>query len=207
MLSMFGHTWSSAYGTQPEGMISDTWAAALGGLSTDQLAAGLNACVAEGNEFPPNAPRFRCMCLGVPPFAQVKLEIHAPQAERSPFTRLVWSFVNGYAYRHAPMDKAERLLHEAYELAKESRMRGAPLPASSPLVEEEKPIRRGATESHVRKCFDEIDAMLQGVPSTPDPERREHKPTPLSEDARSLATQLDRFEAAHAPADAMEDWP
>lgn len=203
MLGIFGNAFSSQYGTDPEGDAADTWSAALSGLSGEQIAEGLKACVAEGNEFPPNAPRFRCMCMGIPVFAQVKLEITGPDKERSPFTRSVWSFINGHAYRHAPMDKAERLLREAYELAKESRMRGAPLPASSPLVEEEKPIRRGATESHVRRCFDEIEDMLQGVPSTPDPERREHKPTPLSDDARALVNQLNRFEAQHTP---QEEW-
>ena len=64
--------------TQPEGAAADTWAAALAGLTGAQIAEGLRACVAEGEEFPPNAPRFRAMCLGIPSLARVRLEFSAP---------------------------------------------------------------------------------------------------------------------------------
>lgn len=128
MLAAFGHTWSSQYGDHPAGITAETWASALAGITGQQIGEGLRACIAEGQQFPPGAPRFRAMCLGIPAFAQVKLESTRTDAERSPFTRAVWMFVDGYSYRHAALKDADRMLREAYELASEQRMRGAPLP-------------------------------------------------------------------------------
>lgn len=55
-------------------------------------------------------------------------------------------------------------------------------------------IGSGSSTAHVAKCFDEINELLDGVPGSPNPERREHKPVPLSDDARALANQLDHVE-------------
>lgn len=134
MAAMYGHSWASQYGTQPEGPAADTWAAALAGLTGPQIAEGLRACVTEGEEFPPNAPRFRAMCLGIPTLARVRLEISHADAESCAFTRAVWRFIDGYAYRQASARDADRMLRDAYELAREETMRGVPLPGPSEAV-------------------------------------------------------------------------
>jgi len=128
MLGMYGHTWASQFGVQPEGTAAETWAASLAGLSGPQLAAGLQACVAEGSEWPPGAPRFRAMCLGIPSFVAVQYEVTRADAERSPFTRSVWQFIDGYAYRHASARECQKLLQAAYDRARDMVMRGVPLP-------------------------------------------------------------------------------
>lgn len=128
MAAMYGHTWTSAYGDNPSGLAADTWATALSGLSADQLANGLRACVAEGGEFPPSAPRFRGMCFGIPSFEAVNHELLTAGANRGRFAALVWSHIDGYAHRHARAEDAKRMRQHAYELAREQVMRGEPLP-------------------------------------------------------------------------------
>lgn len=153
MLAMYGHTWASQYGDHASGITAETWASALSGISGPQIAEGLRGCVAEGREFPPGAPRFRAMCLGIPSLPRVKLELsalreHANQPPRfvpgtggdteaqqapavSSFTRLAWSLIDGYGYRHASAKDAGRMLQDAYDLAVEQVMRGGDLPQES----------------------------------------------------------------------------
>lgn len=145
MISCYGHAWHSVQGIAPQDesgaltVAGDTWAKALAGLSARQLGAGLEACILEGEEFPPNAPRFRAMCLGIPPLARVRLEMTAPDAERSPFTRSVWMLIDGYAFRQASAQNSDRMLRDAYELAREQVMRGAALPGPSKAIASEQP--------------------------------------------------------------------
>jgi hypothetical protein len=150
MLAMYGHTWASQYGDHASGITAETWASALSGITGPQIAEGLRGCVAEGREFPPGAPRFRAMCLGIPSLPRVKLELsalreHASRLPRfvsgsggdteadpppavSAFTRLAWSLIDGYGYRHASAKDAGRMLQDAYDLATEQVMRGGDLP-------------------------------------------------------------------------------
>lgn len=131
MVAMYGHAWHSVHGVSPQdegtGRLTvdgDTWAKALSGITGTQMAAGLAACLAEGGEFPPSAPRFRGMCLGVPSFPSVRRDTD----KADPFTRLVWQNLDGYLYRQAPADKADKMLRDAYELAREHVMLGGQLP-------------------------------------------------------------------------------
>lgn len=61
MTRIYGHRWSSAYGEADDG----TWRACLRGLVGEQLARGLRECVDSGDPWPPTAPAFRRMCLGL----------------------------------------------------------------------------------------------------------------------------------------------
>ena len=134
MAATYGHAWTSTHGITPHedhGPLTvhgDTWAKALAGIDGQQLAAGLRACIAEGAEFPPSAPRFRAMCLGIPSLARVRLEMLGSPDERSPFTRFTWGLIDIHRYRQSGADQADRILRDAYDLASEERMRGAPLP-------------------------------------------------------------------------------
>lgn len=133
MVAMYGHAWNSVHGVSPQddgGKLTvdgDTWAKALAGVTGQQMAAGLAACLAEGAEFPPSAPRFRGMCLGIPSFASVRMD----RDKAEPFTRLVWASMDGYLYRHAAADRADKMLRDAYELAREHVMAGGDLPQES----------------------------------------------------------------------------
>lgn len=137
MLAMYGHAWASQNGDHAAGITAETWASCLVGITPEQIAAGLRACLAEGAEFPPSAPRFRAMCVGIPGLAEVRYRIR--QGEATPFTRLVWQSIDGYRYRQASSDVADRMLRDAYELAREHVMRGNPLPEGSRELECDEP--------------------------------------------------------------------
>ncbi len=142
MLALYGHAWASQYGTAPEGIAAETWAIALNGLSADDLGRGLRACVAEGAEFPPSAPRFRGMCAGIPSLGAVRRELHPRfDGARTPFATLVWAQLDSYRFKQASADQADRLLREAYELAREEVMRGEPLPEAVEVIGQDKPAK------------------------------------------------------------------
>lgn len=142
MLGMYGHTWASQYGDHPAGTTAETWAQALSGVAPEAIAIGLRACLAEGKEFPPSAPRFRGMCLGIPTFNAVKFESTRTNVEHSPFTRAVWLSLDAYAYRQASSRDGERMLRDAYDYASEQVMRGARLPEPAAGALEEPKIAK-----------------------------------------------------------------
>ena len=179
---MFGHTWASQYGEKPEGITADTWAGVLAGVSGQQIAAGLHACAAEGREFPPNAPRFRAMCLGIPSFARVRIEITQADVERSPFARSVWMFVDGYAYRHASARDGERILQAAYDIAHDLAMQGHPLPepAAGEIAHEEPapleiPETKEARVDRMRALLGESFSPEAAMAADEDEIRRKHR--------------------------------
>ncbi|WP_156087752.1 hypothetical protein [Lysobacter sp. Root667] len=124
---MYGNTWASQFGVAATGVAAQTWGAALAGLGPDQLAEGLRACVAEGREFPPNAPRFRAMCFGIPSIERVQLDLRKPDTA-SRFARAVWMHVDGYAYRSADGRGQDRQLRAAYDVVHAAVMAGGALP-------------------------------------------------------------------------------
>lgn len=63
MTSMFGHKWVSSYGAEVDP--DKVWAACLKGISPEQIKSGLNQCASRGLEWPPSAPQFRALCLGL----------------------------------------------------------------------------------------------------------------------------------------------
>jgi hypothetical protein len=63
MSSMFGHRWVSSYGAQIDP--DRIWLACLRDISPDQIRFGLKVCRDGCLEWPPSAPEFRGMCLGV----------------------------------------------------------------------------------------------------------------------------------------------
>lgn len=132
LTALYGHAWVSVHGVTPHdkagalSMSGDTWGRVLAGLSVQQIAAGIEACVAEGAEFPPSAPRFRAMCLGVPSLAAVRSDLR--HGETSPFARAVWAELDSFRYRQASAEQEDRMLRDAYELVRERVMRGERLP-------------------------------------------------------------------------------
>lgn len=124
MAEIYGHRWTAAYGDDPDRGAGETWAKGLAGVSPAQLAAGLTTSIASADPWPPTLPEFRARCLGIPPLASVRLD----GGKADPFTRLVWQSLDGYRYRQASADQSDRMLREAYELAREHVMRGGELP-------------------------------------------------------------------------------
>lgn len=54
----FGHSWTSAYGTEPNA----AWMDGLSDMSVDDIAFGLGALKGWKSEFPPNMLQFRALC-------------------------------------------------------------------------------------------------------------------------------------------------
>jgi hypothetical protein len=185
MAALYGNAWTSQYGDDPSNDAARAWALALAGLNGEQLATGLRACVAEGREFPPSAPRFRAMCLDIPRFAAVDRELlTATKDKRTRFARLVWGFIaDPYAYRHASAKEAERLRREAYEQACEHCMTGgdllpepageiahdhAPLSPSIPKAPEER-------RAHMRQILGDDFNEFAANAASEDDVRRMHR--------------------------------
>jgi len=124
MAEVYGSRWTSSYGDNPNEGAALTWAKGLAGLSGEQLAAGITACITCADPWPPSLPEFRMRCVGVPSLAAVRLDARKLDG----FTRLVWQHLDGHRYSMASSDNADRLLREAYDLAKEHVMRGGSLP-------------------------------------------------------------------------------
>lgn len=123
---IYGHKWTSAYGTDSSGSAGQTWAKGLSGLTAAQVGDGLKTSLASADPWPPTLPEFRSRCLGIPSLQEVKLEVYSGQ--RSPFTLVVWQQIDGYLFKQASADKSDRMLKDAYEMARELVMRGHPLP-------------------------------------------------------------------------------
>lgn len=156
MGAMFGHTWASQYGESPTGLAGDTWAAALAGVTAQQVAEGLRATLRLGGEFPPSAPRFRALCFGVPAFSVVRFEMTHGEVPRTPFGLLCWRYVDTYRLRQADQREADRLARDAYELAMAHVMDGGELPEvhealQAPLEPERKPASPEIAERTLRE--------------------------------------------------------
>ena len=127
MSEIYGHRWTAAYGENPDEGAGSTWAKGLAGLSTAQVAAGLGACIASADPWPPTLPEFRARCLSIPTLLAVRAELQ-DSGDRSGFAVLVWQRIDGFAYKQASADRADRILREAYDDARERVMRGERLP-------------------------------------------------------------------------------
>lgn len=164
MAALFGHTFTSQYGTSPNGVAGDTWAAVLAGLSGEQLACGLREVVKLGSDWPPSAPRFRMLCLNIPSLAHVRQEFKSADSKhRSPFARKMWQFIDSYALTRADQDKADRMFRDAYDLTREHVMNGGELPQPPvAVIENEKPAEPvSPSPEKVKQHLAEIERMLK----------------------------------------------
>lgn len=141
MAEIYGHKWTSAYGSDPGASVGGTWAKGLAGLTQSDIAAGVEACLAGALSWPPTLPEFRELCLGIPSAAKVRVYFQQLRGDspRDPFARLVWSYIDGFAYKHATREQCDRMVGDAYIAAREYRMRGGALPEPSIAIEAPKP--------------------------------------------------------------------
>lgn len=166
MAAIYGHRWTSAYGERCDddaGVLTvagDTWQRGLSGVSEQAIAVGLQGCLMSTDPWPPTLPQFRAMCLAVPALPAVTLAMRT-RALTTPFMRLVWSYVDGFRLRTAEADKADRLIRDAYELAREHVMSGGAFPPEpTALIEQQPEVRKPADPVVAEKHMANIAAML-----------------------------------------------
>lgn len=63
MSSMYGHRWTSAYGSEVDP--DRVWQATLADVSPEQIKYGMRELARNGDDWPPSAPEFRKLCLGI----------------------------------------------------------------------------------------------------------------------------------------------
>lgn len=165
MTSRYGHRWTSNYGDEPGGIAAAEWRDALSGCGQAEVDSGFAADLRRGDGWPPSSSEFRAMCFSIPSFATIK-----PRASRTTeptrFEVLVWQNVDSYRYRQADADKAERMLRDGYEIAREHVMAGGDLPELPEAMIEHKepdanPMPADALQKKMRELADEIGMELE----------------------------------------------
>ena len=81
MTSMFGHKWISSFGVESDP--DKVWYAILKDVSWEKMQYGMNKLADSGQSWPPGAPEFKKLCLGIeegvgiarPPNAAVSAEM------------------------------------------------------------------------------------------------------------------------------------
>lgn len=156
MIDIFGNGWVSQWGDDPDSPTGAVWAKGLAGMRAEDIRTGVSACVTAGGKWPPTLPEFRARCLRIPSFAEFKLDVD----KAMPFSRLVWQYLDAYAYRQASADRAERMLREAHEVASQHRMLGYTLPAEPAglLTVPAGPVP--SNPEHARRCIEELRKLL-----------------------------------------------
>ena len=162
MTEIFGHRWTSAMGEDAATGSGETWARGLSGLSAEQIRAGIERTIVAAEPWPPTLPEFRSMCLGIPSLAQVQHNLRDRDSVRAPFSALVWSKLDGFAYGLASAEKAERMLRDAYRLASDHVMAGGALPEARPAVGHDtyRPTPPVEKTEHARAQMAEISRLL-----------------------------------------------
>ena len=162
MADIYGLRWVKSYGADPRSGAGTTWAHGLAGLTPAQLAVGVDACLSSADGWPPTLPEFRARCLGIPSVAFVRDDVTRAPEYRDAFTRLVWSFVDAYRIKAASADQSDRMLRDAYDLAREHVMRGGALPgAHKAVTKQDRPAPEVPPEV-AQARFAEAKSILSG---------------------------------------------
>lgn len=170
MASRYGHAWVSQYGPQPDGIAGAEWRSTLAGMDKEDIDWGFREDRARGAEWPPSSSAFRAMCLGVPSLAAVLDEVndrlkYDPKEPPTPFVRYMWRYVDAYRLKQADYKAADRLIKNAYELAKADVMDGVqlPEPAAGTIDAPKDPKPVPASPETAMRHIDEIKRMLGGA--------------------------------------------
>lgn len=160
MSEIYGYRWSSAYGEDADQGAGTTWARGLAGMAPRDIATGLSAALVSSDPWPPTLPAFRAMCLAIPDLPAVTLALRA-RTLATPFLRLAWQYIDGYRLRVADQTQADRLIRDAYVLAREHVMAGGALPPPpAALVAQQPEVHRPADPATAAKHMADIAAVL-----------------------------------------------
>jgi hypothetical protein len=163
MAVRYPHVWASQYVGDGGATDDDAlalamaeWSEALAGMSEAQLRTGFRADFLRADHWPPGPSEFAAMCHGIPTLARVKHILARVGPARTRFTRLVWSLLDTFAFTRADAKYADKLLADAYELAKTHVMGGHPLPDEpSGAIESRPEPRTPARAETAERCLRE----------------------------------------------------
>lgn len=159
MTGIYGHKFTSAFGSNPRGTAGKLWATALAGLSRADLDRGIAACQAAPGEEWPTLQLFRDRCYGIPTLAQVAHQLRKP-ADAEPFALKVRSYLDLHLFQLGDSKARERMVRDAYELAHAAVMRGEALPKKLPKLTAEEVEVVPASAETVDRTFAEIRELL-----------------------------------------------
>lgn len=170
-----GARWASTYSALPEHpdtgeatLAADTWARALIGISVEQVAIGLRACLLGGDTYVPSPQLFRARCLGIPDLAAVRwMHRNRASVELTPFYRLVWSYLDPHALRIAARREADAMIADAYDLARVHVLEGKTYPAEPAALVECTPETRtpaspDTARTHLAAMAAAVGAIVEG---------------------------------------------
>lgn len=140
-IAAWNHRWASALGESPledngtATLAGALWAQELAGFTEAQILDALQHFISQGHDWPPSLPMVRVQCAGIPSLNTVLLELRDRNAERTGFTRLVWSYLDTYCLKTVDADKHDRMIRDAYDLARENVLAGREsIPEESPAI-------------------------------------------------------------------------
>jgi len=160
MVARYGHRWIAHYGDTPDGLAGAEWRDTLAGVDRDMLRKGFTADALRGEDWPPSSPKFRALCFGVPSFAEVERLVSPGRPATTPFARLVMGCIDGWEFQHADMDKARRMVQDAYALAREHILAGGDLPDEPvAFIPDMKPRKRELSERDIAAGAAELERL------------------------------------------------
>lgn len=174
-IAAWGHRWASALGDSPlddsgsATLAGALWAQELAGFTEAQILGALESFVRQGHDWPPSLPMVRVQCAGIPSLNAVLLELRDRNTERTGFTRLVWSYLDAYRLKTVDADKHDRMIRDAYDLARENVLMGRDVipeeaPAiAAPVAEPAAPVDQEAAKKVALEAIAEVNRML-GIP-------------------------------------------
>jgi hypothetical protein len=165
-IAAYGPKWTSRAGELPfddDGRLTiagGVWSRGLAGMSRDAVLRALERH-ARVSAWPAELSEMRALCLGVPTLAEVRVMLQEENARKPAFVVLMFQHLDYYNWRHgADVSRADRMLRDAYEVAREHVMLGGELPKVEAAIEHEKqapkpasPGAAGATFAEAREAF------------------------------------------------------
>jgi hypothetical protein len=158
MSGVYGHKWVAQYGNQPDAISARVWNDGLDGLTLAQIATAVryykNQSVADA--WPPSLPEFRGVALGVPTLAKAKHDLRTGNA--TPFSKVMFRFLDGYVFKQASYKDADRMAAEAYELAVACVTGGEPMPdeLQAAISQDKEAQDRAEKEAYDREHFNRL---------------------------------------------------
>lgn len=200
MTATYGHKWTSTHGDDFATGPGRLWAKELAGVGPKRLARALEVWVSGGNEWPPTLVELKSACFGIPAMPVVKLERAGPASEQSGFTILVGQMIDSTEWRMADFRFQQRLLIDAYEMAKAHVLAGGLLPEYVPPERQLQPPEcHRPPPDHMLSPGDamrQIERMLHVATPEPPPPRPPPDPKPCR---RCNGTMKDPLPDAYHP--------